>query len=549
MLILRIHRATTALADGRLDEAFGLAQAADFQAHRKGQKVIGRLARALIERGREHLSAGRLADAKQDCDKVAALAGNLPELAELRTQIEQEVAARRKAERHRGDVLVAAREQVDNGRLSIAGQWLEKCDQPSTRIDVLRDQVAARRIQAEEALRRARQARAREDWPAAAAALIDARRAHPGDAGCAEVSAELARTLTQRAGAAIDQGRLDLADSLLEPAEQIHAEALEVRELSRFLDQCREAFSCVEQGRPREATEILRRLLVVRPAATWLGKASSATQQAAEQIEALRSGPLGWLDHDPEATWGPPARNGDRPGREHPSRDRHGAEAVILQPAKGPHPRGAEPLERGPNRAAPAGPLPSRLLFHVDGVGSYLVLRDRLVTLGPVSSSRHPEVALLAEPGLPVAAIERTDEDYFLSCDAGVQVNDAPATRKLLANGDRIALSARTRIRFSLPHAASTTAVLHLAGTRLPASDARQVILLDRELVMGPGPAAHIRADVLPVPAVLLVHDGRLLCKTSELVLVNDRPLDRNAGIPLGARVQVGAVSFVVRAA
>lgn len=524
VLILRIRRAQTALADGRLDEAFGLAQAADLQAHQKGQRLIGRLARALVKRGRDHLAAGRWVQANADSDKAGALAGNLPELAELRTALADAAHEKQRAERHRGDVLAAAREHVDNGRLSIGEQWLERCAAESARIDRLREQVTDRRAQASTAIERAEAALAREDWPAAAAGIAEARRAHAGHPRCGELAAELARGLTRRAAVAIDQGRLDLADSLLEPARLVGIESVEIGELTRFLDQCREAIASIGRGRPRPATEVLRRLSAIRPGAAWLSQAAAAAQQAAENLESLRSGPLGLLSEragavSEESTLPP----------------------VHWQPRPVPKPSPAAPPA--------AGHLPARLLFHVDGVGSYLVVRDRRVTIGPAGSSRHPEVALLTEPGMPVATIERNDEDYFFCCEADARVNDAAARRKLLANGDRIALSARTRMRFVLPNAASTSAVLQLAGTRLPGSDARQVILLDREMVLGPGSTAHMRADALAAPAILHVRDGRLFCRAGEEVKVNDRPLDRHAGIPLGARVQVGPISFVVTAA
>ena len=127
-------------------------------------------------------------------------------------------------------------------------------------------------------------------------------------------------------------------------------------------------------------------------------------------------------------------------------------------------------------------------------------------------------------------------------------VNDRPVTQKLLADGDRIALSPRCRMRFSVPNAASTSAVLHLSGTRLPKTDARRVILLDRELVIGPGSASHIRADSLDEPVVLYVRDGRLCCRTKEPVLVNDAVQDGSAGLPLGASVRIGPVSMVMTA-
>jgi hypothetical protein len=185
-------------------------------------------------------------------------------------------------------------------------------------------------------------------------------------------------------------------------------------------------------------------------------------------------------------------------------------------------------------------------MLQVDGVGSFFVLRDRCVTIGPMSSSRRPDVGLLADAGLPVVTVERNDEDYFLTSDRAVCVDDKTVTRKLLTPGDRVALSPRCRFRFELPNAASTSAVLNLTGARLPRGDARRVILLDRSIVLGPGASAHVRADHLEEPVVLHVRDGRLFCRTNEEVMVDGHPMDRNAGIPAGAAVRVGSLSLVV---
>ncbi|HQA45200.1 MAG TPA: FHA domain-containing protein [Phycisphaerae bacterium] len=574
MLILRIRRAETALADGRLDEAFKLAQAPDIQAHRKGQKLIGLLARALVKRGQEHLAAGRPEQAAADGERAAALAGNLPEVAQLRTAVAEAAADQRRRERRRENALAIAREHVENGRLSIGEGCLAGTDADSARVALLRDQAATRRAQADAAQNRARQALDREDFPEAAAALLEARQLHPANPRCSEMIAQLVRCSCTRAAAAIDDGRLDLADALLAPALRVGGEAVEVRELIRFLDGCREALAGVTGGQPRLAAEALRRLSAMRPTAGWLTHATQNAQQAAEHLEALRSGPLGLLGspHVPTARVSKPEAGKmpappDRPAAQlegghpvqleggHPARlagyqadaAMHAATAQDRVPPLFRGDRVAHLFRGGGHEDAPCT-LPPRLLFQVDGVGSFLVLRDRRVTIGAAGSSRRPEINLLAEPGLPTAVIERTDEDYFLSCEAGVCVNDSRVTRKLLANGDRIALSPRVRIHFLLPNAASTSAVLRLSGTRLPSCDARQVILLDREMILGPGPAAHIRADQLLEQAIFQVRDGRLLCRSKEQILVNDHPVDRNAGLPPGARVRIGAVSLVVTA-
>jgi hypothetical protein len=51
--------------------------------------------------------------------------------------------------------------------------------------------------------------------------------------------------------------------------------------------------------------------------------------------------------------------------------------------------------------------VPSRFVLQVDGAGSYLIVTQPRVVIGPVSSSRQPDVALLAEATTSVAMVER----------------------------------------------------------------------------------------------------------------------------------------------
>src|SRR2546423_1722345 len=99
----------------------------------------------------------------------------------------------------------------------------------------------------------------------------------------------------------------------------------------------------------------------------------------------------------------------------------------------------------------------------------------------------------LARAGSPTLTLSRCEEDYFLSAGAvPVAVNDRAATGKLLATGDRIAVGPRGRIEFRRPNAASGTAVLQISGARLPWGGVREVLLMDREIVLGASAAAHI---------------------------------------------------------
>lgn len=190
--------------------------------------------------------------------------------------------------------------------------------------------------------------------------------------------------------------------------------------------------------------------------------------------------------------------------------------------------------------------LPERFMLHVDGIGSYLVARGKAVTIGPASGNQGPDVPLLAESGLATVTIERSEDDYFLRSKETVFVDGHATTRRLLADGDSVALSSRCRVKFSVPNAASTSAVLQLSGTRLPRTDARRVILLDRELIIGPGTASHVRADVLTEPIVLYVRDGQLCCRAKGPVLAGEQAMGSAMGLPMATSIRIGGVSFVV---
>jgi hypothetical protein len=190
-----------------------------------------------------------------------------------------------------------------------------------------------------------------------------------------------------------------------------------------------------------------------------------------------------------------------------------------------------------------------RWVIQVDGVGSFLVLGDSQVTIGPDRSSAHPDVALMADPGTPRVTLLRTDGDYFVKSAEAIHVNDKPVTGKLLAPGDQVALSPRCRVRFRRPSAASGTAVLDLTGARMRRADLRHVILLDRELIVGPGPGSHIRDDQMPAPAVLQLRGGQWVCRAAGEILVDGQPAGRAADVPPGKQLKIGETSFVVTAA
>ena len=518
-MILRLKQAEVAMAAGRLDEAYELLSNGAAARHRVGQELIGRLAGLLVGRGREHLAGERVAQALSDCEKAQKLAGSVTAVAELRVAVGERVVSQQRRQQQRQQVVAAAREQIERGRWTVAGQLLEGLPAGDEQGQTVLTDLNARRVLVEGILGRAQAAMGRGEWERAADELTQAG-AVRNDARLRELGARLTGEALQKLQGSIDAGRLDLADAMLRRVERLGDGGVEVENVRRGLEQCRAAWACVERGRVGEAEPLLRRLAQQWPGAKWISQTREQVGQAAEAVRELRAGPL--------AAW---IGAGEM--------DDVAATAAAAAPA--------EPAARRGVLRGAGGPL-DRFMLRVDGVGSFAVLRGGRVTFGPVSASPAPDVGLLAEPGLPVATIEREDEDYFLRSERPVLVNEQPVTRRLLAHGDRIALSRRCRIRFSKPSAASTSAVVHLDSARLPCGDVRHVILMGRELIIGAGPGAHVRADEMTGNAVLHLRDGRLVCTAPEAVgvLVGGIPAGRSAAIAAGGQVAIGPVSFAV---
>ncbi len=544
MRILRIKQAEAALADGRLDEACELLADADLRSHRQAQKLLGGLIERLVARGNEHLAAGRMPQALSDCQQACELGGNIEGAEDLRSRIAAALAGEHHARRTHGDALAAASRQAEVGRLSMAEQLLVGANEDSTRAGEVRREVDVRRKAADDAVRRCRAAIDRGDLAAAVDELLTARTHRADNDALADLSASVVDGCVEQARRELIRGRVDLAETLLARAALPCGAGPRIAELQRAVVECRQAIAAAEDGHLRQAAEMLRRAAAILPEAGWIGEAVAAADRAAQAAETLRSGPLGILTGGAETA----AAAGETGG---------GATDTIpvLKPAAGENGhrhRIAEKHAAGLPAPVVEGrsKMPGRFVIQLDGAGSSLVFCGGRVTVGPISSAHRPDLGLMADPALPIMSIERTDEgDYFLASEHPVEVNDRAVTGKLLADGDKIALSPRCRLRFRLPTPASATAVLELSTARLPQADIRRVILLDRELVIGPGGAAHVRADQLPGRAVLQLGSDKLTCRTDCTVTRDNRPMDAAEGIPLGIPVRIGPVGMVVNRA
>ena len=527
VLILRLKQAASAIADGRLDEAFDIIQSKDIREHRRGQKLIGQLARAFARRGQENLEAERIQLALVDCNKAEKLAGNTADVAKLRSAICSEMEQRRLRSRHRSFKVAQARQQIQDGWISAGEEILKDAGNEDGQAGIVLQQAAIERLHTSEAVTKAEKALLRNDLDGAIDFVLKTGAAGSQNEQVVELISKLRLLAARQIKENFDSGRLDLAHSLWQKVSPIADGCSEISELGTALSQCSKAAGHVAAGRPREAVNLLRKVKLTCPSAKWLGTVTEQSRQAAELLDELAVSPLG-LDI---------TRRQDMEDRIQQTDNE--AQSVSERLPQ------AIPGERSSDHLAESS-LPSKFVLQIDGIGSFYVLRDASITVGPVSSSARPTVGLMVDPNLPAVTIERSEDDYFIRSSSPVRVNDVTTTNKLLVDADRINLSPRCGMKFNIPNPASTTATLSLPSARLGRADVRRIILMDRDILIGPTEGSHILAESLDETVALFTQNGRLLCRAKDKILVDEKTVGPTAGLPVNKQIRIGQISLVL---
>ena len=533
MLILRLKQAETAVADGRLDEAFEIVRSEQIRQHLRGQKLIGRLARSFAKRGRENLDAERIQSALNDCNKAEKLAGNIDEVAKLRSAICSQMEQKRLRDQHRSFNLAQAKRNIQDGWISAGQQILDQTDESDSQAGIVIQQANLARLQLNEIISKIEQALQKDDLESALDIIQQAKISDNKNEKVLDLIFKIKNSAIEKIRANLDSGRIDLARSLLKKVLPVAHGTSETSELGFAIEQCQKAAEFLASGRPREAVSLLRKVKVICPLAKWLDSVTEQSKKAAELLDELAAGPLGL---EMSSNVGNNLNSSDEQFRKKISSESPTAPGI-------PNVSNNKKLAWAKNEQAG---LSSEFVMQIDGIGSFLVLRENKITIGPVSSSARPAVGLMANPNLPVATIERIEDDYFIRSSSPISINGTAVTEKLLVDGDRIALSVRCSMKFLVPNPASTTAILLLSGTRLGRADVREVILMDRDILIGPGKGNHIPAESLNETVTFYSHNGRLLSKAKEKVLVDDAPISDSEGIPIDKQVRIGQISFVL---
>jgi hypothetical protein len=447
MLLLQISQCERALRNGRLDEAYAIVRQPDVRSHRRGQELLEKLVRALIDRGRQHLAAGRLAEASADSEKAGHLAGNVETVAQLQAAVQHALGQEQEENRRRGQALAIARRQMDRGELSVVGRMLETVAPPEDgRVDGLKRELHARQLEIQSCERKASVALAAADWEAAIDHLSPLPVNSSQNGELRRLCGQIGQDVAQRIRQSIETGRLDTAAALAAKLHKLPIETTEMTEVNSLLNQCSRARDAIESSQWRDAEEFLGRIQTLLPQAKWVGQELAQVKQLGEGMSQLRSGPLSLI----------------------------GSNGV---------PRMQEPV------------MFDEFCLHVDGAGSFKVFTRPSITLGPISSSRSVDVPLAIDSGTKPITVSRAEDDYF--------VRGGDGANRLLTNGEKFAVGSRGRIMFRRPSAASATAVLDLAEARPAGGNLRNIVMMDREIVIGPGLGDHIRAADLSQSAIL----------------------------------------------
>jgi hypothetical protein len=542
---LRIKQAQCALADGRLDEAHALLSRDGVRSHRQGQRLATKLVKAYLKRGKDHLQEGRLSEALSDCQKASALGGHQKDVAELRGEVVGKMDDKRRDADRRDLTLDGARHHAREGFLSKGVAMLRGVHGDSARVERAEQELELHRTKADAVLERGGLALDREDWAAAGHHIAEARRLRPFDRRVDELAGRLSDEATAKARAVMVRGRVDIAQALLRAVSPAAGDDLGVQEMREAVGQVALASQAIQSGDARTAGRGLRKVKALLPGAKWVDEAIKQTQRIIDSRDALESGPLGLIcdgyafkaPASPAAHPAPPSQS---PTHRHTTTDTRVTTPIAYHKA----------IDETAGRSHDV--LPKQFLIQVDGAGSALTLCNAVVTVGPVSSPDRPDVGLIADPSVPTVTIQRTQDDYFLRSTQPVKVNGKTTNERLLSDGDKIELSPRCRFKFRLPHAASTTAVLEMSGTRLVRADVKRVILLDRQLVIGAGPACHLRADSAEEPVILGLRDGRLMLQSKQTMKVAGddygpqvgEPGAPGAGVPMDTPVNLGTMTL-----
>ena len=515
MFDFQLKRAQVALADGRLDEAFELLKVPSLRVHRSGQKLLTRLSVAFVQRGQDHLSANRLAPALEDCLRAEKLAGNVPDVLQLRAVIARRIESERAESQQRAEQLVRAKEQMQNGWLSTGRKILGQTN--DRQAQCLLQNAELLEVEKDSAARRVEQAL--KNGQIELAAQIYQNSALRGSMNHEAVS--LLDRIQQQAHRKVHDylldGQIHLAAAFLNQLNSLISRCEMIQPCRQVVEYGRQAVVQIDAGNFEAAAVCLRKIRTLLPKAKWVTEMIDQSQTAAAAQQKLQAGPLGILESIALTTVS-----------KKPVAAKKNAWPVAAM-------HDVSPVQRYNDME-----LKMRFILQMDGIGAYHVLCGNRITIGPVSGSKRSDIELVTAPDVRPRKIERIDSDYFFGGD------ESGSDKQLLADGDRIELSPRCRFKFTLPNPASSTACLIPSSGRFPRADISGVIMMDREILIGPERNNHVQSGQVPEAITLFLQDGQIRCRSSQPIYAAGSALGPDQALPMNQQIETGDIRFVL---
>jgi hypothetical protein len=190
---------------------------------------------------------------------------------------------------------------------------------------------------------------------------------------------------------------------------------------------------------------------------------------------------------------------------------------------------------------------PQRLLLWVDAVGGYLLALDDVVELGQPSPSRPIALPILADLSSRHAVLRRDGGAYVVEPVHRTLVNGRELTGPtVLLPGQLLQLGESVQLRFTKPHALSSTGRLTIESRHKTQPRVDAVLLMADSCILGPQPHSHIRCRDWQHDVILYRHGGGLKCRAASSLTVNGQRCDGQITVPMASRVEGEDFSFCV---
>jgi tetratricopeptide (TPR) repeat protein len=514
----QLRRIEEAFEQGRLDEAYSVAQTAKRSTDSAVLEAVARLADALMVRGQEHLLARRFADALADFGRAGDCGHPLEKVAQWRKRAHEAAGHAQDLDRRKNVAVEEARNRLKDGDVAGAREARAAAPYHDTQVGEVSHAIHDQSGRSEQARDLAEQAWKDGRLAVAVEQVLLAGRLNANVAGLADLQRRIVETVLIEARRSFKEGNLSRAEHDMKSVKDIVRGNGEAQELERALETARQAARLVARADFSDALVLIDRLAAIEPQIVWIGQAREHLQAVEQQHRALLAGPLGWL-----ASSQPTAA---------PTREA----APTL--AGG---RQVNRIETPAVDSVDSLALGRRLLLRIDGVGSFLLVRGDRVGIGRAGPDATADIPLISDLSERAAEIIRAGEDYFVMASGGVELAGRPVEYALLQDGDRVRVGRRVKLDFRRPSSKSTSAVLDFGeGVRM-ASDCRRVILWDGPVVMGAGKECHIRLPAGAASVVLIERGGRMFVKPAASA-------SQIVPLPLGISVELGELRLSVAA-